>query len=87
MTDQPDRSHGPHIDRELAALERALGDRLQVDRPVPAAGFRGALGRHLAARDPGYRPRPARLRLIAFAYLAAGVTLLALGALQAVGAL
>jgi len=78
---------GPDIDGELEAPERALGERLEAGRPLPAAGFRGALGRHLAARDPGYGPRPARLRLIASAYLGASAVLLALGALQATGAL
>ena len=87
MTDQPDLIQGSDIDRELEALERQLGERLEAAMPVPTAGFRRALGRHLSARDPGYGPRPARLRLIAFAYLAGGATLLALGALQAVGAL
>jgi hypothetical protein len=75
MADQP----GPH--------ERELADRLAGERPVPSAGFRGALGRRLAARDPGYGPRPERLRLIVAGYLAAGSLLLVLGALSATGAL
>jgi len=78
---------GPDINGELEAPERTLGERLEAGRPLPAAGFRGALGRHLAARDPGYGPRPARLRLITSAYLGASAVLLTLGALQATGAL
>jgi hypothetical protein len=81
VTDPPD------IEGQLEPPDRAFGERLQTERAVPGAGFRGALGRHLALRDPGYGPRPARLRLIASAYLGAGAVLLALGALQAAGAL
>ena len=81
MTDRPD------LDPELEAPERTLAERLEAGRPVPRAGFRGALGRYLGERDPGYGPRPARLRLIVLAYLAAGAVLLGLGALQATGAL
>jgi hypothetical protein len=81
MTDSPD------IDSEPTARELALAEQLHLDKPLPAAGFRGSLGRHLADRNPGYGVRPERLRLIAAGYLAAGGLLLALGALQAIGAL
>jgi hypothetical protein len=67
--------------------ERFVADRLREERPVPRPTFRGALGRHLASRDPGYGPRPERLRLIVGAYLATGAVLLALGALLGVGAI
>ena len=73
-------------DPEFTATERELGDRLSRQRPVPAAGFRGALGRYLAARDPGYGPRPRRLRLIVITCLAAGLLLIGVAALLAVGA-
>ena len=81
MSDEPDMAGepGPH--------ERELAERLAGDRPAPTAGFRGALGRRLAARDPGYGPRPERLRLIVAGYVAAGSVLLVLGALSATGAL
>ena len=50
-------------------------------RPVPAVGFRGRLHRHLAGRDPGYGPRPERLRLLVACYIGAGGVLIALAAL------
>jgi hypothetical protein len=80
MTDTPEPGGEP------TASESALADRLEADRPLPA-GFRGALGRRLADLDPGYGPRPPRLRLIATGYLGAGALLLATGLLQATGAL
>jgi hypothetical protein len=69
----------------LTAPERDLADRLTGSRPTPRAAFRGALGRHLAARDPGYGPRPQRLWAFASSYLAGGCLLLALGILLALG--
>jgi hypothetical protein len=81
VTDEPD------IATELGPGERELADRLDGERPLPAAGFRGALARRLAARDPGYGPRPERLRLIVGAYLGAGSLLIVLGALSATGVL
>jgi hypothetical protein len=71
----------------LEPHEQELARRLASDRPVPAADFRGALGRRLLADDPGYGPRPERLRAVVAVYLAAGVGLVAVGALQAAGAL
>jgi hypothetical protein len=71
----------------LEPHEQELARRLEGDRPVPAADFRGELGRRLVADDPGYGPRPERLRTIAAVYLAAGAGLMAVGALQAAGAL
>jgi hypothetical protein len=67
-------------DQELAAL-------LKSARPVPSAGFRGALRRRLAARDPGYGPRPPALCLVVAGYLSVGALLIGLGALAAVGVL
>jgi len=81
VTDEPD------IPAELGPGESELADRLGGERPLPAADFRGALGRRLAGLDPGYGPRPQRLWLIVAAYLAAGFLLIALGALSATGAL
>lgn len=77
----------PETDTELGAGEQRLADRLVADRPVPGAGFRGALRRYLAARDPRYGPRPEHLRRIVLAYLLAGVLLVGIGALIAAGAI
>jgi hypothetical protein len=74
-------------DVDLTAHERALAERLQAERPVPGARFRGELSRELVGRDPGYGPRPLHLRGISACYLAGGIFLLLLGALQATGSL
>jgi hypothetical protein len=74
-------------DEPLGAQERELAARLESDRPLPGTGFRGVLGRHLEATNPGYGPRPDRLRLTVGAYLAAGLLVLLLGLLQATGSL
>jgi hypothetical protein len=65
--------------------EAELGRRLTSQRPVPAGDFRGALGRLLAATDPGYGARPARLRLKVAGWVSGGAALVALGALEALG--
>jgi hypothetical protein len=75
------------LDDELAPEETGIADRLEHERPAPAAGFRGALGRHLLARDRGYGPRPENLIALVGAAVAAGAALIVLGLLQAVGAL
>ncbi len=66
-------------------VEQEIAARLEEQRPVPRAVFRGALGRYLAAHDPGYGPRPERLRLMVAGYAGAGASLVALGALVAIG--
>jgi hypothetical protein len=66
---------------ELDPPDQRLADRLRIARPVPGAAFRGALSRHLAEQDPGYAPRPERLRLMVAGYLGAGGLLIALAAL------
>jgi hypothetical protein len=60
---------------------------LQRTRPVPAAGFRGWLGRHLAERDPGYGPRPPWLVPVASCSFGGGLVLILLSALSATGSL
>jgi len=75
MTDHP---HGP---MEFEPSEQEVADGLTIARPVPPAAFRGRLGRHLAERDPGYGPRPERLRLIVAGYLGAGGLLITLAGL------
>lgn len=68
----------PPIASDLDEFDQELESCLRIARPVPPAAFRGRLGRHLAERDPGYGPRPERLRLIAVGYLGAGGLLIAL---------
>jgi hypothetical protein len=77
----------PEAVPNLTPEERQLGDKLLADRPVPTAGFRGALGRYVEELDPGYGWRPSHMRLKVAAYLAVAVLLLLLALLQARGAL
>jgi hypothetical protein len=63
------------------AGDRELAEELRTARPVPGVGFRGSLHRHLAELDPGYGPRPERLRLLVACYIGAGGLLIALAAL------
>jgi hypothetical protein len=77
----------PETGIELGEGERRVADRLVSDRPVPGAGFRGTLGRYLAARDPGYGPRPEQLVVMVLAYVACGLLLIGVGALIATGAI
>ncbi len=74
-------------DPGLEPAERELAERLVATRAVPAAGFRGSLGRRLAAEDPGYGPRPPGLRGSVALYLASGALMGGFGALRAVGVL
>jgi hypothetical protein len=52
-----------------------LAQRLDRERPVPSAAFRGDLRRRLLAGGSPYR-RPARLRLLITGYASAGSALL-----------
>jgi hypothetical protein len=72
---------------ELDEPERELEERLERQRPVPAGTFRGALGRRLAERDPGYGPRPAELVPVVGVCMSGGLVLIALAALSATGSL
>ena len=76
-----------HTESFETGEDQQMSDRLRTAAPVPAAGFRGALGRYLRRRDPGYGPRPTSLRLMSASCLLAGAVLLFVGALQATGAL
>lgn len=62
-----------------------LAERLEHERPVPTAAFRGDLRRRLMAGGV-QRPRPARLRALITGSAAAGSVLLVAGALSAAGA-
>ena len=72
---------------ELAPADRQLAEQLDANRPVPSAGFRGALGRRLVALDPGYGPRPPRFRMTVALLITTGSLLLVLGAFVSVGVL
>lgn len=61
-----------------------LAERLERERPVPAARFRGELGRRLLASELA-RSRPARLRILIAGYAGAGSALLLIGAASALG--
>jgi hypothetical protein len=61
--------------------EHELAEHLRLARPVPSGGFRGRLCYRLAQQDPGYGPRPERLRVLVACYLGAGGVLIALAAL------
>jgi hypothetical protein len=74
-------------DLDLDRPEQDLAARLTRERPVPPAEFRGALGRWLAEDDPGHGPRPERLIGTSALYLLAGLGVMALGSLQALGVL
>lgn len=72
---------------DLGQAESELAERLLRERPVPMAGFRGALARRLAAHDPGYGPRPPHIRTTVGLYTVAGLLALLAGTLQATGLL
>ena len=71
----------------LEPAERDLGARLASERALPGTRFRGALGRHLAAQDPGHGPRPEHLRRTVAVYLAAGGAIAGVGVLASLGVL
>ena len=61
-----------------------LAERLDAERPIPSAAFRGELRRHLLAGQLS-RSRPARLRLLIAGYVGAGSVLLLAGAASVAG--
>ena len=61
-----------------------LAERLERERPVPAAGFRGDLRRRLLAGGPS-RSRPARLWVLIAGYASTGSLLLLVGAASVAG--
>jgi hypothetical protein len=82
MTDE--RSIRMDLEPGTAEQLISLAERLERERPVPSAGFRGQLRRHLLA-DEASRSRPARLRLLITGYASTGSLLLLLGAMSAAG--
>ena len=63
-----------------------LGHRLEHERPVPGAGFRGELRRHLLASPRGSTQPSVRWRLRAASYAGAGAICLAVAAIGLAGA-
>ena len=61
-----------------------LAERLERERPVPRASFRGDLRRHLLLGAQA-RSRPERLRLLIAGYAGAGSLLLLAGAASVAG--
>jgi len=61
-----------------------LAERLEHERPVPSAAFRGDLRRRLLAGTRAHS-RPARLRLLIAGYASTGSLLLLAGAASAAG--
>jgi hypothetical protein len=82
MTDRPDirADLEPDTPEELIRL----AERLERERPVPSAGFRGDLRRRLLAGGPAHS-RPARLRVLIAGYASAGSALLLIGAASVLG--
>lgn len=61
-----------------------LAERLDRERPVPTAAFRGTLRRRLLTGGAAH-PRPARLRLLITGYASAGSGLLLIAAASVAG--
>lgn len=80
----PDRDVRADLEPDAPGEIVRLAERLERQRPVPAAGFRGDLRRQLLAGD-ATRPRPARLRLLIGTYASAGSLLLAVAAMGVSG--
>ena len=78
-------SEAPENGAGLEPADEQIGAELTAERPVPAAAFRGELRRRLIAEDPGYGPRPPKLRVAVATWIAGGLLLIALGALIALG--
>jgi hypothetical protein len=72
-------------DDEVRALQ-AVADRLESERPVPAAGFRASVRRRLIEQGgASVTPRPARLRVAILGYAGSGALLLLVAAVGLVG--
>lgn len=78
------------FDRDPSSEEseavKSLVQRLERERPVPRAGFRGALRRRLLDAAEQQPSRPQRLRFLIAAYAGSGAVLLAIAALGVAGA-
>lgn len=88
MTEHPDIDRP--TDREPPSWQREevqwLARRLEQERPVPRAGFRGELRRRLLDAADQQPVRSRRLRFLIAAYAGSGMALLAIVALGVAGA-
>jgi hypothetical protein len=62
-----------------------ISERLQNERPVPRAAFRGDLRRHLMVARPSRRSARQRVGVLIGAYAASGAVLLAIAAIGLAG--
>ena len=69
-------------DERMTPEHDEVARRLEAERPVPRAAFRGELRRHLVS-DETRSPR--RLRLLVAAYSGSGLALLAVAAIGVAG--
>ncbi|HEX4466106.1 MAG TPA: hypothetical protein VH025_02875 [Solirubrobacteraceae bacterium] len=80
----PDRDMRADLEPEDADELIVLAERLNRERAIPTAAFRGELRRRLLAAS-GAHKRPARLRLLITSYAGGGAVLLLAGAASAAG--
>lgn len=73
----------PEIEND-DGIER-LAHRLEAERPVPSAAFRGELRRLLLGRAERQASAPVRIRRLIFAYASSGTALLAVAAIGLAG--
>lgn len=62
-----------------------VADRLERERPIPDASFRGELRRGLVSRAASHPARPHRLGALIGAYSGSGIVLLAIAVLGVAG--
>lgn len=75
----------PEPEPMTADLE-AIAERLDAERPIPRAGFRGELRRRVLRSPRTHEARPRRLQLLITAYASSGLALLAVAAIGLAGA-
>jgi hypothetical protein len=83
MTHRPSDSGAREHDLDLPEDVLVMAERLERERPLPSAGFRGELRRHLLL--PG-GTSPRRIRTLIAAYAGSGLAMLALAAVGLAGA-
>jgi hypothetical protein len=78
MTEFDDFQTGDHEERQALG---AMAERLQRERPIPAAGFRSRLRSRLLTDSPEGASAVARVRIFALSCAGLGTLLLAVAAL------